>query len=218
MTTTLVDRNRPRRRAAAAACLAVLLGLPLAAGCAGGRAAPAAAEPRADTSPLGRCPPPLVWRDGDGRPRAVRIENPRPVPLVVYLDGCIGSHRIGDVPPGTTVTYALPGRLVPFPGGLRFHVYPSGVVDDYFAATVPLAGAGVVHLPVPERTPPPCERRLYVDGVLWTGTARDFTPEDLARVEVEFPAAAGLETATRCPVLHLHRGASSRPGALRRGG
>jgi hypothetical protein len=216
--TTLLDRNRTLRRTGPATVLAALLVVPLAAGCAGGRAPPAVVEPRADASPPGRCPPPLAWRDGDGRPRAVRIENPRPVPLVVYLDGCSGSHRIGDVPAAATVTYALPRRLVSFPGGLRFHVYPSGVVDDYFAATVPLGGAGVLHLPVPERSPPPCERRLYVDGVLWTGTAWDFTPEELARMEVEFPAVAGLETDSRCPVLHLHRDASAAPAARRRGG
>jgi hypothetical protein len=198
------------RRTRAVARLASLLAVSLATGCAGGRAAPAVAEPQADAPPFGRCPPPLAWRDGDERPRGVRIENPRPVPLVVYLDACTGSHRIGDVPAGGTATYPLPRQLVPFAGGLRFHVYPAGLVDDYFAAAVPLAGA-VLQLPVPATSPPPCVRRLYVDGVPWTGTDRDLTAEELARIVVEYPATAGPETATRCPVLHLRTNAAAEP-------
>ncbi len=86
------------------------------------------------------CPLPLVWKDGEERPRGIRMTNATDARVSVWLDNCDGHTRLGDVPAGETFVLRLPNRLISFAGELRLYVYDKearSLVGRYAVAVEP---------------------------------------------------------------------------------
>lgn len=195
------------------------LGLLVAAGCGARGGGPQEAGPARLGSP---CPVPLVWSAADPRPLGIRIRNDQDRPIVVFLDECRGHKRVGEVAAGSQRIFRLRPPLVAFGTGLRLHVFPDAGLDGYFMAAVAVDTAKVLELRIPERSPPACESRVYVDGERFDGALREIGLERIADMRVEYTRPADGGSGPSCPVVRIRtreakpaptRAAPSGPGA-----
>lgn len=118
----------------------------------GGCGGPPPPEP-AEVSPGPVCPLPLVWREGEERPRRIRLTNGTGTRVSVWLDNCTGHTRLGDVPPGRTFLLGLPDRLIPFADALYLHVYNQAAMSRVGSYAVPVEPQWTLSLEVTEETP-----------------------------------------------------------------
>lgn len=154
--------------------------------------------------PLGACPPPLTWSAGEPRPRAVRIANRTPDTVLVFLDRCRGHNRVGEVAPGRSRLFELPGPLVEVRGGLTFHAFVPRTTSYHSRTTVPLDTVAILDLALEPREEVACAPRLFVNGESFEGSLRDIPAETIAGIQVEDPPRGSGE----CRRIHVttHRG------------
>lgn len=150
------------------------------------------------------CPPPMLWRVGQPRPRLIRIVNHSPDSVTVFTDDCMAGTRVGDVGPGRTRLFALPNRLVAYEDGLRLHVVRGAGKSnpDIVVTAIALDTARVLHLEVPkEHTPCPVD--VFVDGKPFTGDTLPVTGNEVVKVEYYAPAARPPGMEGECPAMNL---------------
>src|SRR5690606_26231085 len=117
------------------------------------------------------CPPPMMWRAGEPRPRLIRIVNQSTDSVVVFTDGCGVGTRVGGLGPGRSLSFSLQERLAVYRGGLRLHVGrgAGSARPEVVVAAFAVNTARVLHLEVPEELPDPCPSDVFVDGKPFKG-------------------------------------------------
>lgn len=150
------------------------------------------------------CPPPMLWRSGEPRPRAIRVVNHGADSVVVFTDDCLGTTRVGDVGPKRTRLFALPKRLIVYEDGLRLHVVRgAGTANpDVVVTAIPVDTTRVLHLEVPEAQSS-CPIDVYVDGEPFTGDTLPAIGDEIVKVDYYYPWARPPGMEGECPAINL---------------
>lgn len=150
------------------------------------------------------CPPPMLWRSGEPRPRAIRIVNQSADSVVVFTDDCMAGTRVGDVGPGRTGLFALPERLIVYEDGLRLHVVRGAgtATPDVVVTAIPVDTARVLHLEVPKEQPP-CPMDIFVDGEPFTGDTLPAVGAEVVKVDYYHPWTRPPGMEGKCPAINL---------------
>lgn len=151
------------------------------------------------------CPPPMMWRAGEPRPRLIRIVNQSTDSVVVFTDDCMAGTRVGDLGPGRARSFALPERLVVYQDGLRLHVVrgAGSARPEVVVTAIAVDTARVLHLEVPEELPDPCPIDVFVDGKPFKGDALPAIGEEIVTAVYYLPADRPEGMEGECPALNL---------------